>query len=172
MPMEIRSNLMRKGGITSLKLLMEIIISSSTEQTQELGAKLGRLSQPRDVILLVGNLGAGKTCLTQGIATGLAIDEYAVSPSFTIMRQYRGVLPLYHFDFYRLDSVDDIYDLGMDDYLYGDGLCVIEWAEKGMELMPDERLLIEMEYVSENERRLTIQANGERYIRMLNELKA
>ena len=161
---------MRKGGITSLKLLMEII-SGSAEQTQELGARLGRLSQPRDVILLVGNLGAGKTCLTQGIASGLDIDEYAVSPSFTIMRQYRGRLPLYHFDFYRLDSVDDIYDLGMDDYLYGDGLCVIEWAEKGMELMPDERLLIEMEYVSENERRLTIKANGDRYIRMLNGLK-
>jgi len=80
-------------------------------------------------------------------------------------------LPLYHFDFYRLDSINDIYDLGMDDYLFGKGLCVIEWAEKGLDIMPEDHLLIEIEYVSENERRLELKAHGQRYDKMLNDLK-
>lgn len=80
-------------------------------------------------------------------------------------------MPLYHFDFYRLDSINDIYDLGMDDYLFGKGLCVIEWAEKGLDIMPEDHLLIEIEYVSENERRLELKAHGQRYDKMLNDLK-
>jgi len=147
------------------------IISDSPEQTQRIGRQLGQLAKPGDVILLTGDLGAGKTCLTQGIAWGLDIDEFAASPSFTIMREHQGRLLLYHVDFYRLDSIEDIYDFGIDDYLFGNGLCVIEWAEKGMELMPDERLLIEMEYVSENERRLDLNASGKRYDEILNDLK-
>jgi len=147
------------------------IISNSPERTQELGRQLGQLAQPGDVILLTGDLGAGKTCLTQGIAWGLDIDEFAASPSFTIMREHYGRLPLYHVDFYRLNSIEDIYDFGIDDYLFGKGLCVIEWAEKGMELMPEERLLIEIEYVSENERKLDLKASGKRYDKMLNDLK-
>jgi len=147
------------------------IISGSPEQTQKIGKKLGQIAKPGDVILLTGDLGAGKTCLTQGIAWGLDIDEFAASPSFTIMREHYGRLPLYHVDFYRLDSIDDIYDLGIDDYLFGNGLCVIEWAEKGMELMPEERLLIEIEYVAENERKLDLKASGVRYTEMLNDLK-
>jgi tRNA threonylcarbamoyladenosine biosynthesis protein TsaE len=87
------------------------------------------------------------------------------------MREYQGRLPLYHFDFYRLDSINDIYDLGMDDYLFGKGLCVIEWAEKGLDIMPEDHLLIEIEYVSENERRLELKAHGQRYDKMLNDLK-
>jgi len=147
------------------------IISDSPEQTQRIGRQLGQLAKPGDVILLTGDLGAGKTCLTQGIAWGLDIDEFAASPSFTIMREHQGRLLLYHVDFYRLDSIEDIYDFGIDDYLFGNGLCVIEWAEKGMELMPDERLLIEIEYVSENERRLDLNASGKRYDEILNDLK-
>lgn len=148
------------------------IISGSVEQTQQLGKTLGALANAGDVILLVGELGAGKTCLAQGIAYGLDIDEYTASPSFTIVRQYRGRIPLYHFDFYRLEDMNDIYDLGVDDYIFGKGLCVIEWAERGMELMPDERLLVKMEYLAENERKLTFSASGPRYIRMLSELRA
>ena len=147
------------------------IISKSPEQTQQIGKQLGQLAKPGDVILLTGDLGAGKTCMTQGIAWGLDIDEFAASPSFTLMREHYGRLPLYHVDFYRLDSVEDIYDFGIDDYLFGNGLCVIEWAEKGMELMPQKRLLIEIEYVSENERKLDLKANGKRYEQMLNDLK-
>lgn len=147
------------------------ITSISPEQTQEIGRNLGQIAQPGDVILLTGNLGAGKTCLTQGIAWGLDTNEFAASPSFTLMREHYGRLPLYHVDFYRLDHVEDIYDLGIDDYLFGNGLCVIEWAEKGMELMPDERLLIEIEHVSENERKLSLKASGKRYEEMLSDLK-
>ncbi|MBT3362190.1 MAG: tRNA (adenosine(37)-N6)-threonylcarbamoyltransferase complex ATPase subunit type 1 TsaE [Chloroflexi bacterium] len=147
------------------------MISHNPEQTQEIGKKLSQLAAPGDIILLTGNLGAGKTCLTQGIIWGLDIDEYAASPTFTIMREYQGRLPLYHFDFYRLDSINDIYDLGMDDYLFGKGLCVIEWAEKGLDIMPEDHLLIEIEYVSENERRLELKAHGQRYDKMLNDLK-
>jgi len=147
------------------------IISRSPEQTQQLGRTLGQLAKPGDVILLTGDLGAGKTCLTQGIAWGLDIDEFAASPSFTIIREHQGRLPLYHVDFYRLDRIDDIYDLGLDDYLFGNGLCVIEWAEKGMELMPEERLLIEIEYISKNERKLVFNTSGKLYEKMLNDLK-
>ena len=147
------------------------IISGSPEQTRQIGKKLGQLAKAGDVILLAGDLGAGKTCLTQGIAWGLDIDEFTASPSFTIMREHYGRLSLYHVDFYRLDSIDDIYDLGIDDYLFSKGLCVIEWAEKGMELMPEERLLIEIEYVSENKRKLDLKASGKRYNGMLNDLK-
>ena len=147
------------------------IISGSPEQTQDIGRQLGQLAKPGDVILLTGDLGAGKTCMTQGISWGLDINEFAASPSFTLMREHYGRLPLYHVDFYRLDSIEDIYDLGIDDYLFGKGLCVIEWAEKGMELMPQERLLIEIVFVSENERKLDLKATGKRYDEMMNDLK-
>jgi tRNA threonylcarbamoyladenosine biosynthesis protein TsaE len=147
------------------------IISGSPEQTQQIGKKLGQLAKRGDVILLTGDLGTGKTCLTQGIARGLDIDEFVTSPSFTIMREHYGRLPLYHVDFYRLDSIDDIYDLGIDDYLFSEGLCVIEWAEKGMKLMPEERLFIKIEYISENERKLDLKATGKRYNGMLSDFK-
>jgi|TARA_B100002003_G_C14080725_1_gene519910 tRNA threonylcarbamoyladenosine biosynthesis protein TsaE len=147
------------------------IISGSSEQTQEIGKKLGHIAKPGYVIMLTGNLGAGKTCLTQGIAWGLDINEFATSPSYTIMREHQGRLPLYHIDLYRLDSLNDIYDLGLDDYLFGDGLCVIEWAEKGMEFMPEEHLFIEIDCVSENERKLNLKASGRHYDKMLNDLK-
>ena len=169
MQRETQSIEKKRVGITSQNRME--IISHSHKQTQKSGKTLGQLAKPGDVILLTGNLGAGKTCLTQGIAWGLDINEFAASPSFTIMREHYGRLPLYHFDFYRLGSIEDIYDLGIDDYLFGNGLCVIEWAEKGMDIMPEERLLIEIEYISENERKLDLKASGVRYNEMLNDLK-
>ncbi|MBI2851043.1 MAG: tRNA (adenosine(37)-N6)-threonylcarbamoyltransferase complex ATPase subunit type 1 TsaE, partial [Chloroflexi bacterium] len=93
------------------------IITKTPEQTQRLGVRLGELAQAGDVFLLVGKLGAGKTCLTQGIAWGLGIKEYALSPSFVIMRELHGRLPLYHIDLYRLDRLEESQDLGLDDYL-------------------------------------------------------
>ena len=91
------------------------MISNSPEQTQKLGMLIGELSMAGDVFLLVGELGAGKTCLTQGIAWGLGIDEYALSPTFVIMRELYGRLPLYHIDLYRLDDIEESLDLGLDD---------------------------------------------------------
>jgi tRNA threonylcarbamoyladenosine biosynthesis protein TsaE len=147
------------------------LITRSPEQTQALGQRLGQIAQPGDVILLVGKLGAGKTCLTQGIAWGLGIDDYAASPSFVLVRELYGRLPLYHVDFYRLEKLEEIAELGLDEYFYGQGVSVVEWAEKAFELLPPEHLLIEMEYVSDNERRLKLKAKGQRYRKVLEQLK-
>jgi tRNA threonylcarbamoyladenosine biosynthesis protein TsaE len=146
-------------------------ITHSPEETQEFGQHLGKTARPGDVILLVGKLGAGKTCLTQGIAWGLGIKEYAASPSFVLVRELYGRLPLYHIDFYRLENLEKIAELGLDEYFYGRGVTVVEWAEKALELLPPENLLIEMEYIAENERRLNLKASGQRYREMLAELK-
>jgi tRNA threonylcarbamoyladenosine biosynthesis protein TsaE len=142
----------------------------SAAETQELGARLARLLQPGDVIALQGELGTGKTCLTQGIGRGLGVAEPVVSPTFTLIREYRrrGVrLPLYHIDFYRLDEPAEAAALGLDDYLYGDGVCVIEWAERAREVLPAERLWVQLEYRGETERTLYFDATDQRYEKLL-----
>jgi len=145
-------------------------ISQSPEQTQRLGIRLGELSQAGDVFLLIGNLGSGKTCLTQGIAWGLGVKEYAFSPSFVIVREYHGRLPLYHIDFYRLDRIEEIADLGLDEYLYGKGVCVIEWAEKGRAVLPQQNLTIGLSYISDTERSISLEPRGHRYSLLLKSL--
>lgn len=147
------------------------LISHSPEQTQSLGRSLGQLAQAGDVYLLTGNLGSGKTCLTQGIAWGLGVKEYAFSPSFVIVREYHGRLPLYHIDLYRLDRIEEIIDLVLEEYFYGDGICVVEWAEKGIDVLPRENLLIKLNYISATDRSLDVAADGERYAQLLESLK-
>ncbi len=147
------------------------IVSNSAEQTQNIGMKLGELAASGDVILLVGPLGAGKTCLTQGIARGLGIDEYTASPSFVLVREYQGKLPLYHIDLYRLEKIEEVTQLGLDDYLYGNGVCVVEWADKGLSVLPQEHLFIEIKIVSPLKRRLSFVPRGTRYSEMLSKLK-
>jgi tRNA threonylcarbamoyladenosine biosynthesis protein TsaE len=121
----------------------------------------------------VGDLGTGKTCLTQGIAHGLGIKEYAFSPSFVIVREYYGRLPLYHIDFYRLDHIEEIADLGLEEYLYGNGVCVIEWAEKELQLLPQRNLLITLCYSSscETQRTISLKPQGERYLELVRQLE-
>ncbi|MFO7774012.1 MAG: tRNA (adenosine(37)-N6)-threonylcarbamoyltransferase complex ATPase subunit type 1 TsaE [Dehalococcoidia bacterium] len=147
--------------------------SHSPEQTQLLGSYLGELAQKADVFLLVGELGTGKTCLVQGIAHGLAVKEYAFSPSFVILREYHGRLPLYHIDFYRLDDIDEIADLGLEEYFYGDGVSVVEWAEKGLQIVPRDNLLITLHYIpaSETGRSICLKPQGERYSELLARLQ-
>lgn len=147
------------------------IVSNSAGQTRKIGMKLGKLAAAGDVILLVGSLGAGKTCLTQGIAQGLGIDEYTASPSFVLVREYKGKLPLYHIDLYRLDKIEEVTQLGLDDYLYGKGVCVVEWADKGLSVLPEEHLLIEMQIVSPMKRKLSFMPRGTRYLEILSKLK-
>jgi tRNA threonylcarbamoyladenosine biosynthesis protein TsaE len=147
------------------------IISHSPEQTQKLGVEMGKLALPGDIFLLVGDLGAGKTCLTQGIAWGLNIREYAASPSFVVIRELHGRLALYHIDFYRLDHLEEIAELGLDDYLYGKGVSVVEWADKGLSLLPAEHLLVDISYLSDTERRLKLKPSGKRYRQIVAELK-
>ncbi len=151
-------------------MLSRKVISHSPEDTQRLGEKLGRLAQAGDVFCLVGELGAGKTCLTQGIARGLDILGHVSSPSFVLIREHRGRLPLYHIDLYRADRLEEVAALGLDDYLYGEGICVVEWAERAMSLLPPDHLLVRLEYLSETERRITFEPQGERYADLLSKL--
>ncbi|MDE3229654.1 MAG: tRNA (adenosine(37)-N6)-threonylcarbamoyltransferase complex ATPase subunit type 1 TsaE [Chloroflexota bacterium] len=106
--------------------------SASLAATHRLGQTLGKLLLAGDVILLEGALGAGKTALTQGIGVGLGVAGVINSPTFTILKEYAGRLPLYHFDLYRIDDPDEVYTLGFEDYFAGDGVCVVEWAERGV----------------------------------------
>ena len=146
------------------------LVSHSPEETQKLGIRIGEIAQSGDIILLVGNLGTGKTCLTQGIARGLGSEEYALSPSFVIVRELHGRLPLYHVDLYRLGSIEEIAELGLDEYLYGDGVCAVEWADKGMNELPEHHLLLRISYLSETDRNLEFEARGKRYPDILVEL--
>jgi tRNA threonylcarbamoyladenosine biosynthesis protein TsaE len=146
--------------------------SRGPERTQLLGGYLGQLAQKNDVLLLVGELGTGKTCLVQGIARGLGVKEYAFSPSFVLLREYHGRLPLYHIDFYRLDYTKEIADLGLDEYFYSDGVCVIEWADKGLQLIPEDHLLITIHYgpAFHTERLIALKPQGKRYHELIEQL--
>ena len=148
------------------------IISHSPHETQAIGRSLGAQAQPGHVFLLVGELGTGKTCLAQGVLSGLGGDERARSPTFVLVSQYRGRLPMYHIDLYRLDGLGDIEELGLDEYLFGDGVCVVEWAEKGLEVLPEKHLMIERDYVGETTRQVTLIANGDQYTQSIETLNA
>ncbi len=147
------------------------LISHSPEQTQKLGVHIGELARRGDIFLLVGGLGTGKTCLTQGIAWGLGIKEYALSPSFVIVRELYGRLPLYHIDLYRLNHTEEIVELGLDEYLYGNGVCVVEWAERGLSELPSEHLLVQISYLSDTDRSFQFKPSGKRYADMLAQLE-
>src|SRR6185437_6065550 len=106
--------------------------SASASQTHRLGALLGGLLRSGDVVLLEGPLGAGKTALTQGIGAGLGVRETINSPTFTLLKEYMGRLPLYHFDLYRIEDPEELFMLGFEDYFGGEGACVVEWADRGV----------------------------------------
>lgn len=147
------------------------IVTHSPEETRHLGRLLGQNVQSGDLLLLSGPLGAGKTCLVQGIAFGLGIEEYARSPSFVIATRYRGRLDLYHIDLYRLDDLREVIDLGLEEYLTAEGVCVVEWAEKAATLFPQEHIWIELAYgEGEEERHVHLTARGRRYEKLLNVL--
>ncbi len=116
---------------------MQIIESFSPEDTLELGRKMGKEAQPGDVYTLIGDLGVGKTVFTQGIAEGLEIDESICSPTFTIVQVYEeGRMPFYHFDVYRIGDIEEMDEIGYEDYFYGEGLCMVEWANLIEEILP------------------------------------
>ena len=148
------------------------VISRCPEDTQAVGRSLGSRAQPGDVILLTGELGAGKTCLTQGILWGLGNDEYARSPTFVLVSQYHGRLTLHHVDLYRVDTATELIDLGLDEYLEGGGVCVVEWAEKAPELFAADHLAVRLEPRGEDTRLLTLSTNHERYSEMIEAAKS
>lgn len=123
-----------------------VIESFSPEETQELGRRLGEQAQPQDVYTLIGDLGVGKTVFTQGIAQGLGIEEAICSPTFTIVQVYEeGRMPFYHLDVYRIGDVEEMDEIGYEDYFYGEGLCMIEWANLIEEILPAKRKEITIE---------------------------
>ncbi|MEG0077139.1 tRNA (adenosine(37)-N6)-threonylcarbamoyltransferase complex ATPase subunit type 1 TsaE [Anaerorhabdus sp.] len=149
---------------------MEIkVITNSKEETKELGFQLGQLAKPQMVYTLTGDLGAGKTTLTQGIAKGLDIARTVSSPTFTICKIYHGRLDLYHFDAYRLEGLHQ--DLGFEEMIQGDGLTVIEWPMYIQEIIGDEYLEIEIKLLDEDQREFTLKSNGTTYEQLLGELK-
>ena len=136
------------------------IQSGSADVTQELGRTIGENASVGDVILLTGELGAGKTCLTQGIALGLGVEGYVRSPTFVLMTRHHGRLTLHHVDLYRMGSAAEAWDLGLDEQLFSDGICVIEWADRAAELFPEDCLRIDLTYGQDPESREIILEPG------------
>lgn len=159
-------------------------ISHSVEQTQRLGMRLGELLQGGELLLLEGQLGTGKTTFTQGLALGLDITANINSPTFALLKEYPGqprpskageparIGPtLYHFDLYRLDDVAEIFDLGFEDYFYGDGVCIVEWAERADRYWPTDHLRVRLKTLSETKRGLLFSASGARYCELLRQFQ-
>lgn len=146
---------------------------SDLDATVQLGRRLGALLFPGAVIALVGPLGAGKTHLTRAIAEGLGIPDsrLVTSPTFVLIQEYPGRLPIYHCDAYRLHSVQEFLDLGALEYFEGDGVCLIEWADRIESCLPEEHLRIDIEPTGPTERRVTLTARGKRYLEMMDWLQ-
>jgi len=136
------------------------LITQSPAETQRLGARLGNVLCGGELILLEGDLGAGKTAFTQGIAEGLQVRQVVSSPTFTLLKEYEGRLPLYHFDLYRLDDPLEIFDLGFEEYFAGAGICVVEWANKADAIWPAEHLRVRFHVTGETSRRLLFSGIG------------
>lgn len=135
-----------------------------------LAEKLGQLVHSGDVICMTGDLGAGKTTFTQAFARGLGVEDYVTSPTFTLVQEYYGRIPLYHFDVYRITHVSEMYDIGYEEYFYGDGVCVIEWASLVEEVLPKDRLCIDITVTGEETRKLCLSFTNVNYEQMIEEL--
>ena len=147
------------------------LISHSPAETIAIGCGLGRLVQPGDILCLAGGLGAGKTCLARGIAMGLGADGARVSsPTFVLAQEYSGRIPMYHLDLYRLRSAGEVEDAGLDEYIGGDGVAVIEWPDVYGPLLNADRLTVEILTYDDFERELILAAQGDRYTRILEEM--
>jgi len=146
------------------------IITKSPEETKKLGKELSKLVKPGDLIAFYGELGAGKTCFIQGISQELEVKGYVTSPSFTIVNEYQGRIPIYHFDLFRLDNTEEILELGYEEYFYGEGLTVIEWAERIEQLLPKEYLKIDIKFKDRNQRTISFIPQGDRFNNFLEEL--
>ena len=136
-------------------------ITTSPEQTEQIGAALGKILKPGTILAYEGDLGAGKTAFTRGLARGLGAAERVTSPTYTVVNEYlSGRLPLFHFDMYRLGSADDLWDIGWEDYLDRGGVCAVEWSENVREAM-DGAIRIRIEKTGEESRRITIEGGEE-----------
>ena len=147
------------------------VITSSREQTWQIGEMLGARLHAGDLVCLYGDLGAGKTSLSYGIARGLEVQEqYITSPTFTFVNEYRGRVPFYHIDLYRLKDPDELQNIGFEEYLESDGVTVIEWAERAEDELPEECLSVYLSAVDDHSREIGFLAEGEHYEKLLDEL--
>jgi len=139
----------------------QTIVLKTLADTMAFGRHLGQIAQPGDMICLDGDLGAGKTTLTQAIASGLEVppEEYVTSPSFAILHEYQGRMPLYHMDFYRLSDAAEVADLGLDEYFFLSGLTVLEWCERAESLVPPSRLRLTLT-IGQDESRIVVYDPG------------
>jgi len=136
------------------------IITNNEDETMREGEKLGRALAPGAVVALFGDLGAGKTAFTRGLAAGLGIDVRVCSPTFTIVNEYPGEIPLFHFDMYRLESESELFDIGWDDYLERGGVCAVEWSEKVSGAFLSDTIIVNFENLGGDTRRLTVTKSG------------
>lgn len=150
------------------------LTSDTRERTLEVGQLIGTTLEKGDIVALIGELGSGKTCLTQGIAEGLGVAKNVpvVSPTFTLINEYPGKYPLYHLDVYRLSGPRDLEDMGYEDYFFGGGIIVIEWAEKIRDLLPEKTLFVHMRYIDENTRELLLEGPNEKIEKLEKLLKS
>lgn len=148
---------------------METIYLKNEQETSEIGYRLGQLLNKGDVVCLIGDLGAGKTTITKSIAKALEVDDYITSPTFTIVNEYDGRYPLYHFDVYRISSSEDMYEIGFEEYVYGEGICIIEWANLIEDILPDEYINIELNYKGDG-REMILTAYGKYYENIVKEI--
>ena len=123
-------------------MAIKVIESNSPQETFAVGVQIGRDAKPGQVYTLIGDLGVGKTVFTQGVAEGLGITEPVNSPTFTIVNEYEGKIPLFHFDMYRLTDSEDLFDIGWEDYLERGGVCAVEWSERISDALPEDTLYI------------------------------
>lgn len=130
--------------------------TSTPEETIELGKKIGKLLKKGDIIAMQGTLAAGKTTITKGIAEALNVSDTITSPTFCLISEYQGTMPLYHMDVYRLEGTDDFENLGTEDMLYGDGVSIIEWSEKIMDALPKKTIILKLEPQDDGSRIITI----------------
>ena len=151
---------------------MKKIESHNVEETLKLGKRIGKLLRKRDVVALSGEFGSGKTTLIKGIAGGLGVKEtrYVNSPSFVIVKEYKGRLPVYHFDIHRLDKLSELDTVGYEDFFYGDGVVLIEWADKIKKLLPAEYLDIRLSLKDENSRFIELNGMGNNYQKLVSRI--
>ena len=148
------------------------ITSQSPDQTRQIGEALGRMLDRGAVVALIGELGTGKTVFAQGLARGLCVapDEYVSSPSFTLVNQYRGKVPVFHVDTYRLGSEAEMVALGYEEYFDPDGVTIIEWANKVQNLLPEKHIIVEFRFSNKSKREISIKLSGPWPSRMRSEI--
>lgn len=149
-----------------------VVITRNDGETRELGRSLAPVLHPGDVILIIGELGTGKTCFARGLARGLDVEEKILSPTFTLLREYRGRLPLYHLDAYRLEGPWDLFDLGVEEYMEGDGVLLVEWGDRARDFFTGDFLEVKLEFTDrEGERRIHLLPRGGSWVERLGELQ-